>query len=73
MPTSCDTVDLSKVISLDDAAKKARGEQDGTVTAWKIEAKSDKAQYEFDIRPQGASEDKEVQINAMDGSVIKSG
>ena len=49
----------------------ARNEQDGAITSWKIEGKDDgSVQYEFDILPDGASDDIEVQVDAKDGSVI---
>lgn len=66
---SAATIDLSKIISLEDAADKARSEQDGPITEWKIEAKDDYTQYEFDIRRADDSDDEEVQIDAIDGSV----
>ncbi len=66
------TFDPDALISLDKAASTARQRQDGTITTWKIEGKdTGLVLYEFDIAPRGASQDKEVQINAKDGSVIK--
>lgn len=65
------TFDLDSVIDLEKAAEAARDQQDGTITKWKIEGKdTGLVQYEFDIRTDGASDDTEVQINAMDGSVV---
>ena len=64
--------DPDSVIDLDKAARAARKQQDGTISKWKIEGKdTGRVQYEFDIRPSGASEDVEVQIDAKDGSVVK--
>lgn len=67
-----ETFDPGSLISLDKAADTARQQQDGTINKWKIEGKDDgRVQYEFDITPPGGGEDKEIQINAKDGSVIK--
>lgn len=64
--------DPDSVIDLDQAAGAARKQRDGSIREWKIEGKdTGLVQYEFDIRPSGASDDTEVQINAKDGSVIK--
>lgn len=64
--------DPTKVIDLEAAADTARQEQDGTITEWKIEGKdTGRVQYEFDITPDGGSDDVEVQIDAQDGSVIE--
>lgn len=66
------TFDPASLISLEEAASTAREQQDGVITKWKIEGKdSGVVQYEFDIQPDGASGDTEVQINAKDGSVIQ--
>lgn len=67
-----ETFDPADLIGLDEAAKTARGEVDGVISKWKIEGKdSGKVIYEFDIRPQGAAEDQEVQVDAQDGSIVK--
>ena len=67
------TFDPGQMIALDDAAEKARSATSGTITKWKIEGKDDgRVQYEFDVRPAGASEDTEVQIDARNGSVLSS-
>lgn len=67
-----ETFDPDSVIDLDKAADAARQQQDGAIREWKIEGKdTGRVQYEFDIRPSGASNDTEVQIDAMDGSVVK--
>lgn len=65
------TFDINDLIDLDEAVGTARDEQDGAVTSWKIEGKDDgSVQYEFDILPDDATDDVEVQIDAEDGSVI---
>ncbi len=68
-----ETFDPDALISLEDAAKTAREQvPDGVITKWKIEGKdTGKAIYEFDIRPQGAAQDQEVQVDAKDGSIVK--
>lgn len=66
---SANTVDLSEVISLEDAARLARTERNGTIVEWKLEAKDTYSQYEFEIRAPGTSDDEEVEIDATDGSV----
>ncbi len=64
--------DPEPAIGLEKAAKAARQQQDGVIGKWKIERKdTGRVQYEFDIRPSGASEDVEIQIDAKDGSVVK--
>ncbi len=69
------TFDPSSVIDVKKAADKARQRKDGTITKWNIEGKdTGRIQYEFDIRPAGASadaENAEIQTDAKDGSVIK--
>lgn len=64
------TFSTDDLISLDEAAKKARDEQSGTITKWKVEGSDDGApHYEFDILPDGASEDVEIKVDATDGSI----
>ncbi|MDO5745436.1 MAG: PepSY domain-containing protein [Micrococcaceae bacterium] len=64
-------IDTENIVALEDAAKTARGQQEGTITSWKLEGKDDgTVKYEFDILPRGSSDDVEVSINAKDGSVI---
>ena len=64
-------IDTENIAALEDAAKTARGQQEGTITSWKLEGKDDgTVNYVFDILPQGSSADVEVSINAKDGSLI---
>lgn len=64
-------IDTNDIVALEDAAKTARGKQEGTITSWKLEGKEDgSVKYEFDILPKGSSDDIEVSINAKDGSLI---
>ncbi len=67
--------DPANLIDLDEAAKTARDEVDGTITEWKAEGKdTGKVIYEFDVLPKGASpgdEDREVQVDANDGTLVK--
>ena len=66
------TFDPSSVMDLSKAADTARGQRDGIITKWKIEGKdSGRPQYEFDIRPEGSTQDAEVQIDAQDGSIVQ--
>lgn len=66
-----ETFDPETLIDLDEAVSTARDQQDGAITSWKIEGKdTGRVQYEFDVLPDGASEDVEVQIDAEDGSII---
>lgn len=66
------TFKTADLIDLEKAAGTARKQQDGSITKWKVEGKdSGLVQYEFDIRPAGASDDKEIQVNAKDGSIVK--
>lgn len=65
------TFDPNSLIELKQAAETARNQQAGSIIKWKIEGKkTGLVQYEFDIKPVGAVEDTEVQINAKDGLVI---
>lgn len=67
-----ETFDPGDLIDLDEAAKTARDEVDGVISQWKIEGKdSGKVVYEFDIRPQGASDGQEVHVDAEDGAIVK--
>ncbi|WP_443095802.1 PepSY domain-containing protein [Rothia koreensis] len=66
-----DRIDMSSVISLDEAMKKAKQVQDGPINKWKIEGKDRGPQYEFDIDSTSGSEDHEVQIDAHSGDHIK--
>ncbi len=67
-----ETFDPDDMIGLDEAVGTARDQQAGTVTSWKLEGKdTGRVQYEFDILPDGASDDVEVQIDATDGGVIQ--
>lgn len=64
--------DPNSLIDLGKAADAARKQQDGTIREWKIEGKdTGRVRYGFDIRPAGASQDAEVEINARDGSLVK--
>lgn len=66
-----ETFDPDSLIGLKDAVATARGEQAGTITSWKIEGQDDgRAKYEFDILPEGSTQDIEVEIDAKDGTVI---
>lgn len=64
--------DIGDVVSLDQAVATAREHTAGDITSWKIEGKdTGRVQYEFDILPSGAEDDVEVQVDALDGSLIK--
>lgn len=66
------TFDASSLIGLDKAAGIARGTQPGVITSWKlINENPNVVKYEFDILPKGASDDREIQVNAKTGSVSR--
>ncbi|MHA3723984.1 PepSY domain-containing protein [Leucobacter sp. HY1910] len=62
------------VVPLADAAAVAREAQSGSIREWKLEGKDDgRVLYEFDIVPQGASDDVEVKVDAFSGSLVSRG
>lgn len=64
--------DPADAIDLDEAADIARGEVDGVIEEWKLEGKDDgRVQYEFDIVPDGETDDIEVEIDALTGRVLE--
>lgn len=64
--------DVGDIISLEEAADIARGEVDGVIEEWKIEGKDDgRIEYEFDIVPEGETDDIEVEIDAKTGEVLE--
>lgn len=67
------SIDLDKVISVEDAMKTALGEQDGRVKEWKIEGKTAGPRYEFDIEKSGSTDDVEIKVDAISGDIIRTG
>ncbi|WP_129661238.1 PepSY domain-containing protein [Rothia uropygialis] len=65
-----DKIDVSNVMSLEDAMKKAKAVHDGPINKWKLEGKERGPQYEFDIDKSDGSGDNEVQIDAHSGETI---
>lgn len=65
-----ETFDPESVIPPEKAAGTARGQRSGAITEWKIEYDDGRLPYEFDIRPDGAYDDVEVNVDAKTGEVI---
>lgn len=64
--------DPADAIDLEEAAETARGEIDGIIEEWKLEGEDDgRVQYEFDIVPDGETDDIEVEIDAISGRVLE--
>ncbi|MBF6331063.1 PepSY domain-containing protein [Nocardia transvalensis] len=65
-----EAVDLDTAVPLTAAMDTATKARPGTVEKWKIEGKNGSAQYEFDIRTPGdTDEDYEVQVDAYSGQL----
>lgn len=69
------TFETDGLIGMEEAVKTARGEVDGTITTWKVEGKdTGTVIYEVDVLPRGSAQgdqDREVQVDAEDGSIVK--
>lgn len=69
------TFETDGLIGLEEAARTARGEVDGTITKRKVEGKdTGTVIYELDVLPKGPAQgdqDREVQVDAEDGSIVK--
>lgn len=64
-------IDLSQVVSVENAMQTALGEQDGRVKEWKIEGKSSGPRYEFDIEQPGSTSDVEIEVDAISGEIVQ--
>lgn len=63
--------DLGAVVDLDRAATTARESRPGVINEWTLEGNSDGSViYEFDIMPDGATDEVEVLINALTNELL---
>lgn len=63
--------DLGAVVDLSKAAATARQAQPGVINEWNLEGDSDgRVVYEFDIVPDGATDDVEVAVNALTNELL---
>lgn len=68
--TQAEVIDLSRVVSWEDALASALSAQAGVVDEWKLEGKSEGPQYEFDI-VDDSGEDFEVTLDALTDNVLR--